>query len=112
MGPAFAIVVFQASFCTIATTIVSGTLAVRTNYNAYILFSLLNTIVYCIPAGWVWRDSGWLYKLGALDFAGCACVHLIGNDYSTILELIHFYSRLTGGVSAFVAAYMLKPRVK
>ncbi|RWS29086.1 putative ammonium transporter 3-like protein [Leptotrombidium deliense] len=94
MGKVFATFIFQLSFCTTATTIVSGAMAERTDYSAYVIFSSLNTIVYCIPAGWVWRDTGFLYKLGALDYAGCACVHLIG------------------GVSAFVAAYMLKPRVK
>ena len=80
MGPIFATFIFQLSFCTTATTIVSGSMAERTNYNAYILFSLLNTIVYCVPAGWIWRDTGWLYQMGALDFAGCACVHLIGRS--------------------------------
>jgi ammonia channel protein AmtB len=80
MGHVFATFIFQLSFCTTATTIVSGSMAERTNFNAYILFSLLNTIVYCVPAGWIWRDSGWLYRMGALDFAGCACVHLIGKN--------------------------------
>ena len=80
MGPIFATFIFQLSFCTTATTIVSGSMAERTNYNAYIIFSLLNTIVYCVPAGWIWRDTGWLYRMGALDFAGCACVHLIGKS--------------------------------
>lgn len=54
----------------------------------------VRSLVYCIPAGWIWRESGFLYKLGALDYAGCACVHLIG------------------GISALVAAYMLRPRLK
>ena len=79
MGPVFATFIFQLSFCTTATTIVSGSMAERTNYNAYIIFSLLNTIVYCVPAGWIWRDTGWLYQMGCLDFAGSACVHLIGK---------------------------------
>lgn len=94
MGKVFSTFIFQLSFCTTATTITSGAMAERTNYNAYVLFSLVNTIVYCVPAGWVWRDTGFLYKLGALDYAGCACVHLIG------------------GVSALVACYMLRPRIK
>lgn len=93
MGHEFATFIFQLSFCTTSTTIVSGSMTERTNFNAYIIFSLLNTLVYCVPAGWIWRDTGWLYRMGALDFAGSACVHLIG------------------GVSALVAAYMLKPRI-
>lgn len=43
------------------------------------MFSLINTIVYCIPAGWVWGDHGFLKALGAVDIAGSGPVHLIGN---------------------------------
>ncbi|KAI1307944.1 putative ammonium transporter 3 [Halotydeus destructor] len=94
MGTVFSAFIFQLSFCTTATTITSGAMAERTNYNAYVLFSLVNTLVYCIPAGWIWRSTGFLYRLGALDYAGATCVHLIG------------------GISALVAAYMLGPRLK
>ncbi|CAN7980259.1 unnamed protein product, partial [Ixodes pacificus] len=92
MGLVFTKFIFQLSFSTTATTIVSGAMAERTNYNAYCVFSLLNTVVYCIPAGWLWADHGFLRKLGALDFAGSGCVHLLG------------------GVSALVAAMFLGPR--
>ncbi|CAN7980261.1 unnamed protein product [Ixodes pacificus] len=92
MGVVFSSFIFQLSFSTTATTIVSGAMAERANYNAYCVFSLLNTIVYCIPAGWVWGNHGFLKKLGALDFAGSGCVHLLG------------------GASALVAAMLLGPR--
>lgn len=92
MGVVFSNFIFQLSFSTTATTIVSGAMAERANYNAYCIFSLLNTIVYCIPAGWVWGNHGFLKKLGVLDFAGSGCVHLLG------------------GASALVAATMLGPR--
>lgn len=59
---------------------------------AYCIFSMFNTITYCIPAGWVWGSHGFLYKLGVVDIAGSGPVHLIG------------------GASAFVAAWMLGPR--
>lgn len=52
MGPIFAAFLFQLSFATTATTIVSGAMAERCNFKAYCIFSSLNTIVYCIPAGW------------------------------------------------------------
>lgn len=52
MGPIFAAFLFQLSFSTTATTIVSGAMAERCNFKAYCIFSFLNTIVYCIPAGW------------------------------------------------------------
>ncbi|XP_054709111.1 putative ammonium transporter 3 [Uloborus diversus] len=89
----FATFIFQLSFATTATTIVSGAMAERANFNAYIIFSFLNTITYCIPAGWMWGEHGFLKKLGAIDFAGSCAVHL------------------TGGASALVAACLLKPRL-
>ncbi|KAH9638159.1 hypothetical protein HF086_009187 [Spodoptera exigua] len=93
MGPVFASFLFQLSFATTATTIVSGAMAERCNFKAYCLFSLLNTIVYCVPAGWVWGSHGFLNKLGAVDIAGSGPVHLIG------------------GASAFASALMLGPRL-
>ncbi|CAL1295646.1 unnamed protein product [Larinioides sclopetarius] len=94
MGVVFATFIFQLSFATTATTIVSGAMAERTDFHAYCIFSFLNTLTYCIPAGWLWADHGFLKRLGALDFAGSCAVHL------------------TGGVSALVAAMMLKPRLR
>lgn len=64
MGPIFAAFLFQLSFSTTATTIVSGAMAERCNFKAYCIFSLLNTLVYCIPAGWVWGEHGFLHNLG------------------------------------------------
>ncbi|XP_035222186.1 LOW QUALITY PROTEIN: putative ammonium transporter 3, partial [Stegodyphus dumicola] len=92
-GGVFATFIFQLSFATTATTIVSGAMAERADFNAYIVFSFLNTITYCIPAGWMWGEHGFLKKLGAIDFAGSCAVHL------------------TGGASALVAALLLKPRL-
>nr|XP_034838391.1 putative ammonium transporter 2 [Maniola hyperantus] len=93
MGPVFASFLFQLSFATTATTIVSGAMAERCNFKAYCLFSFLNTIVYCVPAGWVWGKHGFLNKLGAVDIAGSGPVHLVG------------------GASAFASALMLGPRL-
>ncbi|KAL4717870.1 hypothetical protein ACJJTC_005715 [Scirpophaga incertulas] len=93
MGPVFASFLFQLSFATTATTIVSGAMAERCNFKAYCVFSFLNTIVYCVPAGWVWGSHGFLNKMGAVDIAGSGPVHLIG------------------GSSAFASALMLGPRL-
>ncbi|XP_017847227.1 putative ammonium transporter 2 [Drosophila busckii] len=93
MGQIFAAFLFQLSFATTATTIVSGAMAERCNFKAYCLFSFLNTVVYCIPAGWVWGEHGFLNNLGAVDIAGSGPVHLIG------------------GASAFASAAMLGPRL-
>ncbi|CAB0035135.1 unnamed protein product [Trichogramma brassicae] len=77
-GPICASFLFQLSFATTSTTIVSGAMAERCNFKAYCLFSFLNTIVYCMPAGWVWGDHGFLQRMGAVDIAGSGVVHLVG----------------------------------
>uniref|UniRef100_T1J0P5 Ammonium transporter AmtB-like domain-containing protein n=1 Tax=Strigamia maritima TaxID=126957 RepID=T1J0P5_STRMM len=91
-GTEFTTFFFQLSFATTATTIVSGAMAERCNFIAYCIYSLLNTLVYCIPAGWLWGEHGFLKKMGAVDIAGSGGIHLVG------------------GVSALVSAAMLKPR--
>ncbi|CAH0556608.1 unnamed protein product [Brassicogethes aeneus] len=92
-GAVYAAFIFQLSFATTATTIVSGAMAERCNFKAYCLFSFLNTAIYCIPAGWIWGDHGFLKNLGAVDIAGSGAVHLIG------------------GSAAFSSALMLGPRL-
>ena len=47
-----------------STTIVSGAIAERTNLSFYTLFSLLNSLVYCVPAGWLWGNHGFLRRRG------------------------------------------------
>ena len=76
MGLEYATFVFQLSFATTATTIVSGAMAERTNLTAYIVFSFFNTIVYCIPAHWVWSNIGFLSQLGVVgQLTSCAFFH-------------------------------------
>lgn len=58
MGLLFSTYVFQLSFATTATTIVSGAMAERTKLMSYLIFSFLNTIVYCLPAHWEWSQQG------------------------------------------------------
>ena len=71
---------------------VTGAMAERVKLESYIVFSMLNTLVYCIPAHWVWDARGWLSRLGMVDIAGAGAVHLVG------------------GVTGLVATVMLKPR--
>lgn len=58
----------------------------RCNFLAYCLFSFLNTIVYCVPAGWVWGDHGFLGNMGAVDIAGSGAVHLVGGVSGNLSE--------------------------
>ncbi|XP_033641011.1 putative ammonium transporter 2 [Asterias rubens] len=92
VGNLFAHFFFHASFATTATTIVSGAMAERTKLEIYIIFSFLNTVVYCIPAHWMWGDNGWLKIMGVVDIAGAGSVHMVG------------------GVTGLVATLLLKPR--
>ena len=84
---------FQLMFAIITPALISGAIAERMRFRAYVVFILLwSTLVYDPLAHWVWGAGGWLQKLGALDFAGGTVVHI------------------SSGVSALVAAAMLGAR--
>ena len=70
---------FQTVFAATAATIVSGAMAERTKFNAYIIFSVVVTLViYPISGHWKW-GGGWLDQLGFQDFAGSTIVHSVGG---------------------------------
>ena len=70
---------FQTVFAATAATIVSGAMAERTKFNAYLIFSLVITLViYPVSGHWTW-GGGWLSKLGFIDFAGSTIVHSVGG---------------------------------
>jgi len=73
-------IVFQWTFAATSTTIVSGAAAGRIKFVAYVILSFTQTcFVYPLVAHWVWAEDGWLYKLGVVDLAGDAAVHLLGG---------------------------------
>jgi Amt family ammonium transporter len=85
--------VFQLMFAIITPALISGAIVERMRFKAYVAFLVLwSAVVYVPLAHWVWGSGGWLFKLGALDFAGGTVVHI------------------SAGVSAFVAAKVLGPR--
>ncbi|AKV04168.1 Ammonium transporter [Labilithrix luteola] len=93
--PSLAFVGFQMMFAIITPALISGAFAERMKFSAYALFIVCwSTLVYVPVAHWVWSDEGWLFKLGALDFAGGTVVHL------------------TAGASALVSAIMVGKRLK
>ena len=72
--------VFQGMFAVITPALISGAYAERMKFSSYLTFSLLwATFVYDPVAHWVWSPDGWIYKLGALDFAGGLVVHVISG---------------------------------
>ncbi len=91
--PIWAYVFFQTVFCATAATIVSGSMAERTNFKAYCIYSaVISLFVYPVSGHWIW-GGGWLSGLGFHDFAGSTCVHMVG------------------GIIACLGAWMLGPRI-
>lgn len=85
---------FQAMFAIIALALISGAVVERMRFGAFVLFGGLWTLLIYSPlAHWVWSADGWLFKAGALDFAGGTVIHL------------------SAGISALVAAFVLGPRI-
>ncbi len=86
--------VFNLVFCATAATIVSGSMAERTKFLSYCIYSgVISLFVYPVEAGWVWNQAGWLVKLGFHDFAGSAAIHSVG------------------GTAALIGAIMVGPRL-
>ncbi len=78
--PAAAFVLFQMGFAVACISIVSGALAERMNFKAYIVTAvLICAVIYPISAHWIWNGDGWLAKLGMKDFAGSAAIHAVGG---------------------------------
>jgi len=90
--PTMAFVAFQMMFAVITPALITGAFAERKRFKAFVVFSILwSTIVYAPLAHWVW-GGGWLFELGALDFAGGTVIHI------------------SSGVAALVAAIVLGRR--
>lgn len=86
--------VFNLVFCATAATIVSGSMAERTKFVSYCIYSaVISLFVYPVEAGWIWNSQGWLVQLGFHDFAGSAAIHSVG------------------GITALIGAIMVGPRL-
>ena len=85
--------IFQTVFCATAATIVSGSMAERTKFSAYCIYSMIiSAVIYPVSGHWIW-GGGWLAELGFHDFAGSTAVHMVG------------------GVAALIGAAILGPRI-
>ncbi|MCX7912378.1 MAG: ammonium transporter [Dehalococcoidales bacterium] len=91
--PHLAFAMFQGMFAIITVALFTGAVVERIKFSALIFFSVLwFTLVYCPVAHWVWAQNGWLYRIGALDFAGGTVVHI------------------NAGAAALALAWLLGPR--
>ncbi|KAI6226501.1 Ammonium transporter [Aphelenchoides fujianensis] len=88
----YAAFLFQTSFATTTSTIVSASMAERIRLRPYLIITFIITLSHAVVAHWVWSVNGFFAKLGVIDAAGCSVVHLVG------------------GVSGLVATIYLKPR--
>ena len=74
--PHLLFMMFQCMFAVITLALISGAYAERIRFSAMLLISILFLLfVYTPMAHWVW-GGGWLHKIGAVDFAGGAVVHM------------------------------------
>ena len=86
--PHFLFVAFQLMFAIITVAIISGSIAERMNFPAFIAFiTLWVAIIYAPLAHWVW-GGGWLFQLGALDFAGGTVVHISSGVSGLVAALV------------------------
>ena len=91
--PLWAYAIFQTVFCATSATIVSGSMAERTKFSAYCIYSAaISLFIYPVSGHWIW-GGGWLAEMGFHDFAGSTAVHMVG------------------GVCALIGAKILGPRV-
>ena len=85
--------VFNLVFCATAATIVSGSMAERTKFLSYCIYSaVISAVIYPVEAHWIW-GGGWLSDMGFHDFAGSCAIHMVG------------------GISALIGAKILGPRI-
>jgi Amt family ammonium transporter len=104
--PEYIFAMFQCMFAMITVALVSGALAERMKFAAYCLFVLLwTTLVYDPLAHWVWMVDGWLFKKGALDFAGGTVVHL--SSGISALAMIIFLGKRHGFPNERMAPHSL-----
>ncbi|MEX2184464.1 MAG: ammonium transporter, partial [Chloroflexota bacterium] len=80
---------FQMMFAAITPALITGAFAERKRFAAFVLFTVLwSVLVYSPLAHWVWSADGWLFKLGALDFAGGTVVHISSGVSALIVALL------------------------
>ena len=87
--PHLLFVLFQCMFAVITPALIIGAYAERIKFRGFLIFSVLWAIVVYNPvAHWVWSADGWLFKMGALDFAGGTVVHINAGIAALVMTLM------------------------
>ncbi len=80
---------FQLGFAIVTAALVSGAIADRARFSAWMVFVPLWTVaVYAVVAHWVWAPDGWLFEFGALDYAGGLVVEIVSGMSALALALV------------------------
>ncbi len=80
---------FQLGFAIITAALVSGAIADRAKFSAWMVFvPVWAIVVYSVVAHWVWGPDGWLAKLGVLDYAGGLVVEIVSGSSALALALV------------------------
>ena len=86
--PHQAFMLFQLMFAAIAPALITGAFAERKRFTSVILFAALWSVFVYVPlAHWIW-GGGWLAKLGALDFAGGAVIHISSGASALVCAIV------------------------
>jgi ammonium transporter, Amt family len=86
--PTMAFVGFQGMFAILTVALISGAIADRAKFGTWLLFGAIwATMVYFPVAHWVW-GGGWIYEMGAIDFAGGTAVHINSGAAALALALV------------------------
>jgi len=81
--------IFQMMFAIITPALITGAFCERFKFKTYLIFLVLwVTFVYAPIAHWIWSEDGWLFKRGALDFAGGAVVHINAGMAAIIAAIL------------------------
>lgn len=87
--PHFVFILFQCMFAVITPALIVGAFAERIKFRGFLIFSILWAVfVYNPVAHWVWSGDGWLFKMGALDFAGGTVVHINAGIAALVMTLM------------------------
>jgi Amt family ammonium transporter len=79
---------FQATFAIITPALITGAVAERIKFKAWlIIMPLWSLLVYVPVAHWVWGPNGWIAKMGGLDFAGGLVVHMTSGYAALVAAL-------------------------